>query len=287
MEGEYYGNPTLSGAPALVRNDADLHFDWGAEAPAPGLPADQFSVRWTRSLVTAEGPHRIIATADDGVRVWVDGILVLDAWQGGMSGKEMGHVWLEAGLHQVRVEYVERSGAAALHVWWQVIDQFAFWRGDYYANPDLAGRPAFSRDDQGIDFDWGMGAPEVQLPVDNFSVRWTRRIRLERGRYRFWALADDGVRVLVNGSLVIDQWRDGGQALYEGEVILDETEHEVVVEYYERGQQALIRFGYVPAALPSATPSETPSATLAPPTEEPTPAETQTPAEAQSAVPGP
>ncbi|NLD43464.1 MAG: hypothetical protein GX657_08225, partial [Chloroflexi bacterium] len=86
---------------------------------------------------------------------------------------------------------------------------------------------------------------------------------------------------------VIDQWRDGGQALYEGEVILDETEHEVVVEYYERGQQALIRFGYVPAALPSATPSETPSATLAPPTEEPTPAETQTPAEAQSAVPGP
>ncbi len=286
-KGEYYGNPTLSGAPALVRNDADLHFDWGAEAPAPGLPADQFSVRWTRSLVTAEGPHRIIATADDGVRVWVDGILVLDAWQGGMSGKEMGHVWLEAGLHQVRVEYVERSGAAALHVWWQVIDQFAFWRGDYYANPDLAGRPAFSRDDQGIDFDWGMGAPEVQLPVDNFSVRWTRRIRLERGRYRFWALADDGVRVLVNGSLVIDQWRDGGQALYEGEVILDETEHEVVVEYYERGQQALIRFGYVPAALPSATPSETPSATLAPPTEEPTPAETQTPAEAQSAVPGP
>ena len=282
--GEYYPNPILSGAPSLVRNDTEIRFEWGGEAPVPGLPVDEFSVRWTRTVLTEAGPHRVVASADDGVRVWVDGILVLDAWESGTPGKQIGHIWLKAGLHEVRVEYVEHSGSAEARVWWQPIDGFAFWRGDYYDNPDLAGLPTFSRDDQGIDFDWGLGSPGPQLPVDNFSVRWMRRIPLDRGRFRLWALADDGVRVLVDGILVIDQWRDGGQTLYEGEVTLEAGQHEVVVEYYERREQALIRFGYVPAALPTATatatstPSQTPtaSATVAP-TATATPTETLVP----------
>ncbi len=244
--GEYYGNTNLSGAPTLVRNDTTLLFDWGADAPAAGLPADGFSARWTRTLLTDAGPHQVTASADDGVRVWVDGTLLLDAWDG-TSGQQAGHIWLQQGLHELRVEYVEQAGLASVQVGWQRLDQFAFWRGDYYANPDLAGQPAFSRDDQNIDFDWGAGAPGVGLPEDGFSVRWMRTIPLERGRYRFWAQADDAVRVLVDGALVIDQWHDGDQVLYEGEVSLVAGPHEVVVEYYERDQNALIRFGYVPA----------------------------------------
>ena len=40
--GEYFSNPDLSGSPALVRNDAELNFDWGTGGPAAGLKADRF-----------------------------------------------------------------------------------------------------------------------------------------------------------------------------------------------------------------------------------------------------
>jgi len=266
--GEYYANPELSGAPAVVRNDADLQFDWGSGAPDASLPSDGFSARWTRTMLTYSGPHQVVARADDGVRVWLDGVLLLDAWDAAGSPAE-GYIWLEQGLHELRVEYVEQSGLASLQVGWGILEQFAFWRGDYYANPDLAGQPAFSRDDQNIDFDWGTGAPYLGLPEDGFSVRWVRSIPLERGRYRFWAQSDDGVRVLVDGVEVIDQWQDGGPSLYEGEVSLDAGTHQVVVEYYEREQGALIRFGYVPAL------GSGPIATLTPgdlsPTAQPSP----------------
>ena len=299
--GEYYPNATLDGAPALVRNDPEVRFEWGTASPAPGLPADQFSVRWTRTLDTAAGPYRWIADADDGVRIWVDERLVLDGWGGPTRGKQMGDVWLEAGTHQVRVEYYEATGPAGIHVWWQRVESFEFWRGEYYANPNLAGSPAVVRDDQAIDFDWGLGAPAPNLPADNFSARWRRRITLERGRYRFWTVADDGVRAWVDGAPVIDQWRDAGQALYETEVVLEKGEHEVVVEFYERGEQALVRFGYDLAATPTPTatwtpvPSPTPTATatpthtLVPPSATPeptaTPTETATVAPAETAPP--
>ena len=115
-----------------------------------------------------------------------------------------------------------------------------------------------------------LGAPAPNLPADNFSARWRRRITLERCRYRFWTVADDGVRAWVDGAPVIDQWRDAGQALYETEVVLEKGEHEVVVEFYERGEQALVRFGYDLAATPTPTatwtpvPSPTPTATATP-----------------------
>ena len=287
--GEYYPNATLDGAPALVRNDPEVRFEWGTAAPAPDLPADQFSVRWTRTLETAAGPHRWIADADDGVRIWVDERLVLDAWNGLMRGKQMGHIWLEAGTHQIRIEYYEATGPAGIQVWWQRVESFQFWRGEYYANPDLAGSPVLVRDDQAVDFDWGLGAPAPNLPADNFSARWRRRIALDRGRYRFWALADDGIRAWVDGLLVIDQWRDAGQALYQAEVVLEAGEHEVVVEFYERGEQAIVRFGYDLAATPTATATLTPTATATPtPTQVPpsaTPTSTPTPTEPATAEP--
>ena len=54
-KGEYWANPGLSGEPALVRNDGAIDFDWGHDAPTPELPADRFSVHWTRVAVLEEG----------------------------------------------------------------------------------------------------------------------------------------------------------------------------------------------------------------------------------------
>ena len=70
--GEYFNNPNLQGAPVLVRNDPSINFNWGAGSPAPNIPVDYFSARWTRSLMFDGGMYRFSAQADDGVRVWLD-----------------------------------------------------------------------------------------------------------------------------------------------------------------------------------------------------------------------
>ena len=42
----------------------------------------------------------------------------------------------------------------------------------------------------------------------NFSVRWVKTQNVSAGIHTFTATADDGVRVYLDGTLVIDQWRD-------------------------------------------------------------------------------
>ena len=67
--GEYYTNRDLTGSPAVVRNDAEINFNWGGSAPSTSLPADGFSVRWTRHVPFQGGSYRFYVRSDDGVRV--------------------------------------------------------------------------------------------------------------------------------------------------------------------------------------------------------------------------
>ncbi|MBI1877147.1 MAG: SH3 domain-containing protein [Chloroflexi bacterium] len=117
--GEYYNNPNLSGAPALVRNDVVVSFNWGAGAPAAGLAADGFSARWTRSLSFPAGLYRFWLTVDDGARVWVDSSLVIDQWRDSSPATYVAEANLAEGTHILRIEYFERSGGAQIDLSWQ------------------------------------------------------------------------------------------------------------------------------------------------------------------------
>ncbi len=121
--GEYYANPNLGGSPALVRNDVALNFNWGGSAPAAGLPADNFSARWTRSLNLPAGLYRISLTIDDGARLWVDGGLVIDQWRDSSPSTYVADVQLSQGVHNFRIEYYERSGGAQIDLRWQRLDE--------------------------------------------------------------------------------------------------------------------------------------------------------------------
>ncbi len=116
--GTYYNNSTLSGAPAFVRDDTDINFNWGWGGPGNGVPEDNFSVVWTRSGYWNAGNYRFLVSVDDGVRLYVDNTLVIDAWREQPATSYFGDIYLPAGNHTVRVEYYEGGGEASVGVTW-------------------------------------------------------------------------------------------------------------------------------------------------------------------------
>ena len=119
--GSYYAVRDLSGLPVFQRDDRVINFNWGAGSPRPDMPADNFSVRWTRQLrFDQPGLYRFMAESDDGVRVWVDGKLVIGAWRDGYATNEA-TVNLTTGSHDLRVDYYEHLGGAAIRVSWELV----------------------------------------------------------------------------------------------------------------------------------------------------------------------
>ena len=120
LKAEFFANRNLEGAPVLTRADEAVNFDWGMSAPAPGVPADDFSARWTGKLVpTVSGKYRFGAIADDGVRVFLDGKLIAEDWTEHAPTTVTGEVTLEAGKsYDLKMEYYEsKLGAVAKLVW--------------------------------------------------------------------------------------------------------------------------------------------------------------------------
>jgi hypothetical protein len=120
------------------------------------------------------------------------------------------------------------------------------WQGEYYNNLWLAGSPALVRTDTNIDFDWGMGSPDPSISADDFSVRWTRTVNLESGDYRFTTETDDGVRLYVDGILIIDEWYDQAPTIHTADLNLSAGDHSLRMEYYENGGGAVARLSWEP-----------------------------------------
>src|SRR5207248_5920480 len=114
---QYFNNISLSGTPVRTACESTINYDWGSGGPA-GLPTDNFSVRWSGRFSFAGGATTFSATADDGIRVFVDGTLVIDAFIDQPATTYTGTHTLTAGDHDVRVEYYERGGLATAQVSW-------------------------------------------------------------------------------------------------------------------------------------------------------------------------
>jgi hypothetical protein len=237
--GEYFANRWLSSSPALVREDAHVDFDWGSGSPAPAIPQDDFSARWTRTVQLQAGLYRFVATSDDGIRLYVDGRLVLDRWWDHPAQTYISYLRLTAGEHPIVVEYYEHTGRAVVHVSWELVPPES-WTSEYYDNRWLQGEPRLTRHDVEINFGWGYGSPAPGIPNDGFSVRWIRTANFREGLYRFTTTTDDGVRLWVNGHLLIDQWRDQPPTSHSGTIHLVGGAP-IVMEYYENGGVASAR----------------------------------------------
>ena len=92
--------------------------------------------------------------------------------------------------------------------------------GEYFATKDLTGSIKLRRTDRQINFDWGERSPSAKLPPNDFSVRWSGELEAPvTGDYTFATLADDGVRLWVNGRKLIDDWSVHSPAIKRGEAI--------------------------------------------------------------------
>jgi LysM repeat protein len=257
-KGEYFNNPNLAGAPSVVRNDAAVSFNWGAGWPNPRIAADNFSVRWTRTLYFNQGTFRISASADDGIRVFVDNLPVIDEWHTASGATYTADITLGTGNHTWRVEYYEATGNAFAYVSWARITSpgpyptpipgatptppataGGAWTGYYYANMFLDDL-AFARIDPAINFDWGKGSPGPGVPRDLFSVRWISTQYFANGLYQFNAIVDDGVRIYVDDNLVLNEWFDHPGLKILSTAQITAGPHTVKVEYYDRGREATI-----------------------------------------------
>jgi beta-glucosidase len=128
LKAEFFSNKMLEGAPVVTRLDREVNFDWGMSNPAPGIPSDDFSARWTGKLVANKsGKYRFGAIADDGVRVYLDGKLIAEDWSEHAPATVTGEVTLEAGRsYDIKMEYYEsKIGAVAKLVWQPPVVQTA------------------------------------------------------------------------------------------------------------------------------------------------------------------
>ncbi len=245
--GEYYNNRYLVGAPVLVRDDPAINYDWGYGSPAPGVVnSDNFSVRWTQSLNFPAGLYRFRVTVDDGVRLYVDGRLVIDQWrEQGVSAAQSPDLNL-SGSTPIRLEYFEATGQALVQLTFELVGGAPAppeaWLGEYFNNTAVLGAPVLVRSDPAIDFNWGYGSPASEVVNhDNFSARWSRVIYFSPGAYRFRITVDDGARLWVNNALIIDRWQQQAATEATGDLYLPGGSVPVRLEYVEYTGEATIR----------------------------------------------
>jgi beta-glucosidase len=126
LKAEYFNNMDLSGQPVLVRIDRQVHFDWGGGSPDPAVRTEQFSARWTGKIVPpVSGKYRLGVMTDDGVRLYIDGKLVIEYWKDRGPTADVIAMELEAGrAYDVRMEYYENGGGAFASLGWDYRPDF-------------------------------------------------------------------------------------------------------------------------------------------------------------------
>ncbi|MHC4206743.1 MAG: PA14 domain-containing protein, partial [Planctomycetota bacterium] len=137
-------------------------------------------------------------------------------------------------------------------------------RADYYRGMNFD-TLMVTRTENEINFNWGdPGGPDASVGDDNFSARWTGEVHSAFSEtYTFYTNSDDGVRLWIDGQLIIENWTDHSTTENRGTIdLVAGNTYGLVMEYYENGGGAVARLLW---SSPSTPKQIIPKAALAPP----------------------
>jgi parallel beta-helix repeat protein len=122
------------------------------------------------------------------------------------------------------------------------------WEKDPREHPDAwkQGEPLVDRTSDRLDYTWRHEAPAPGVPADRFATRAETKMNLPAGRYEIRTVSDDGVRVLLDGRKVQEDWTWHGPKENTSTVELERGEHTIVVEHFEIDGYAVLRFDLRP-----------------------------------------
>lgn len=117
--------------------------------------------------------------------------------------------------------------------------------GEYYHGTNFE-TLILRRMDARVDFDWNAAHPAPEVKRDDISVRWTGTLSAPSdGEYAFYTDADDGTRLWVDETLIIDDWTPHGVVEQRGQARLRKGQATPVrLEYFQGGGGAAVRLSW-------------------------------------------
>ena len=245
---EYFPNVWFSGESIKATHSGPLDFNWAANSPANGIPRDNFSARFSGIIVSPKAQiYEFNYDADDSFLISIGGSI----WQRGSVGAGSGQIELRKGYNPFYIEFKEYTGDARLKFSMTPVGditpptptptptkapQTGNTKIEYFNNTWFGGEPVYTEYKNLDSFrrllDWGTNSPAPGVNADFFSARISFGIILNgSGPYKFEAVADDTMRVLVNGTEVVKT--TGAYQRASGTTNLSTYDAEVVVEYVE------------------------------------------------------
>jgi hypothetical protein len=286
-------NPSAMGAPAptTVRLDPTVNFTWNGAVPATGVGGSNFGAEWTGNVtIPCTGNYQFCVTGDDGVRLWIDGVVVDDGYvsQGATTYCSTTTAKTAGSVHSVRMDYFQGGGGAVAQLSWNtscttsgviptadltpvpsIPAPTTGLTGTYYSNIDFTGS-AVSELDSVVDFSWNGASPAAGIPGSNFSAEWTGQVQIPcTGNYQFCVVGDDGVRLWLDGVKIDDGWYYQGATSYcnnlSGSSMAETAgaKHDIKMDYFQGSGGAVAQLQWSSSCL-SGGQQDIPNANLFP-----------------------
>lgn len=258
MRGMYYESDSPGAFTTLVGSQWDftIDFNWQDGEPQVVGRSTLFAIRWEGQLqIEQAGTYRFYTVTDDGVRLYINDQLVIDAWVDQGATEHSGEIYLDAGAQDIKLEYYEHGGFAMCRLLWsgpgipkQVIPPTAFVPVEQgftaamfdHTNP-LAADPVYVLTVPEIAFNWQTRGPAVGMPVDYFSIRFRASFEAPgTGEYTFIVASDDGADLYIDDNLIVNYF-GVGQAITErvGTIELEQGQtYQVDLRYAEHAGNA-------------------------------------------------
>jgi uncharacterized repeat protein (TIGR01451 family) len=257
ITGEYFQGNNFQQA-EMVRTDARINFNRNIATPDDVILPGAYSVRWTGQIEALHSEtYTFSARTNGGVRVWVNGQLLIDNFTAHPVAISSGTIALQAGQsYDIRVDYFQNNaGPSAIQLRWssasqpnRVIPKSVLFpdntvtlpvgtglNAEYFRSTKLT-RSVLTRLDRSVNFDWEAGTPDAAFRTEPFSVRWTGTFHPQFSEaYKFYTIADDGVRLWINGNLVIDDWTQHAAKTDASKPIVLQAgqNYDIKLEYFE------------------------------------------------------